>query len=124
MGEKDLNINQVTTEASLTNGLLNKSFKVGKHLRSDTIASICRAYPELDPTWLLLGEGNMYRDGPGRPDIEHLDKEEMIYYAGSLERRLRKKMEPIDRLKELMERAEKEGARQLREHKRRRRKGS
>lgn len=56
-----LNINQVTVRCRLTPGALNKAIKAGKGLHSDTIAAVMREYRDLNPDWLLLGDGEMFR---------------------------------------------------------------
>lgn len=118
MQSEGLNINQVTTAAQLTNGLLNKSFKVGKHLRSDTIANICRAYPALNPTWLLLGEGAMVRNAKDITlDLKNLDRDEAEYYAGRLEREFTRMLEPTERIKRMLGAAQENAERTLAQQK-------
>ncbi len=45
-----------------SNGLLSGAVKKGRALGSDKLESILRAFPELDPEWLLTGEGPMLRE--------------------------------------------------------------
>lgn len=45
-------------EVGLSNGFLDKSKSIGV----DNLVKILNTYSEIDPIWLLLGEGNMLKD--------------------------------------------------------------
>lgn len=57
---KHLNVSQGKFEGTvgLSNGFVNN---VKNSIRSSSLAKITIAYPELNPTWLLTGEGEMLK---------------------------------------------------------------
>ncbi|GEP52342.1 hypothetical protein FNO01nite_30140 [Flavobacterium noncentrifugens] len=59
---KNLNDNQVTKDAGLSNGLIGKSRKAAKGLHSDTIEKILLTYGDLNPVWFLLNRGEILID--------------------------------------------------------------
>lgn len=63
MQYKGINDNQMTVAAGLSVGLLGKAKSGGKGMSSSNIEKILLAYPELSPTWLLTGGGEMLQDG-------------------------------------------------------------
>ncbi|ASF44206.1 transcriptional regulator [Capnocytophaga endodontalis] len=46
-------------EVGLSNGFLDKNKSVG----TDNLVKILKSYPEIEPLWLLLGEGEMLKKG-------------------------------------------------------------
>lgn len=46
-------------EVGLSNGFLDRSKSIGV----DNLVKILKTYPEIDPLWLLLGEGDMLKRG-------------------------------------------------------------
>lgn len=59
MKYKDLNYNQVTQQAGLSVGLLSKAIRTNKGLHSDSVEKIINTYKDLNPQWLLSGNGSM-----------------------------------------------------------------
>ena len=59
MTHKGLNDNQITIQAKIAVGTLGKQRRSGKGLSYDSLVKILTTYPELNPTWLLLGTGEM-----------------------------------------------------------------
>ncbi|PQL94683.1 hypothetical protein [Apibacter adventoris] len=59
MEYKNLNDNKITSIAGLSVGLIGRARKNNSGLHSDTIEKILTSFPELNPTWLLTGKGNM-----------------------------------------------------------------
>lgn len=56
---KGLNDNKISVQLGLSVGILGKSRKPGKDLSAKTIERILRNFNDLNPTWLLTGEGEM-----------------------------------------------------------------
>lgn len=46
-------------EVGLSNGFLDRNKSIG----TDNLVKILKTYPEIDPLWLLLGEGDMLKRG-------------------------------------------------------------
>lgn len=61
MIHKGLNANRMTTEAGLSIGLIGRAIKNNTTLNSETIEKILHAYPDLNPEWLLLEQGDMIK---------------------------------------------------------------
>ncbi|MDR1877752.1 MAG: hypothetical protein LBQ84_09035 [Flavobacteriaceae bacterium] len=59
MQYKDLNDNKITRLAGLSVGLIGKARRKKTGLHTDTIEKILSTFPELNPTWLLTGKGQM-----------------------------------------------------------------
>lgn len=59
MSQMGINNNQMTVAAGLSVGLIGKAIKLKSGLNSDSIEKILCAYPNLNPTWLLTGKGEM-----------------------------------------------------------------
>ena len=59
MAYKGLNDNRITVQCKIAVGTLGKQRRSGRGLSYDSIVKILRTYPELNPTCLLLGEGEM-----------------------------------------------------------------
>lgn len=67
MAHKGLNDNRITVQSKIAVGTLGKQRRSGKGLSYDSIVKILRTYPELNPTWLILGEGEMLTNGYQAP---------------------------------------------------------
>lgn len=63
MQYKGLNDNRITIQAKIAVGTLGKQRRSGKGLSYDTIVKILTAYPELNPTWFIMGTGDMLLKG-------------------------------------------------------------
>lgn len=59
MQHKGLNDNKITVQSKIAVGTLGKQRRSGKGLSYESIVKILNTYPELNPTWLLLGKGDM-----------------------------------------------------------------
>lgn len=71
-----MSVRQFESKASLSNGAVSK---MGNSTRRSVIDRICNAFPDLNITWLLTGEGGMLKDKNTayRNEIEELTPEEM-----------------------------------------------
>lgn len=56
---KGLSIAGFEKTAGLSNASISKVLKQGSTIGVDKLENILRAYPELNPTWLLTGKGDM-----------------------------------------------------------------
>lgn len=56
---KKLTINKFSEAVGTSNSYFNKLIKNETTIGSDKIENILRAYPEINPTWLVLGKGSM-----------------------------------------------------------------
>jgi hypothetical protein len=56
---KNLNDNKITKLANLSVGLIGRARRNKSGLHTDTIEKILHTFPELNPTWLLTGNGSM-----------------------------------------------------------------
>ena len=56
---KQISIAQFERTAGMSNGSFASQLRNNKAIGTDKIENILRAYPELNPTWVFLGEGNM-----------------------------------------------------------------
>lgn len=59
MQYKGLNDNKITVQTHIAVGTLGKQRRSGKGLSYESIVKILNTYPELNPSWLLLGKGEM-----------------------------------------------------------------
>lgn len=67
----------VAEKTGITPGALSAIITRGSQVRSDTIASILKAYPTLNARWLILGQGEMWEGSPleGKGRADHSTKD-------------------------------------------------
>lgn len=68
-----LNVSQkiFETNCGLSNGFVNG---IGKSIRQESLDKISVKYPELNRTWLMMGEGEMLKEDSGVPHVENENK--------------------------------------------------
>lgn len=69
---KDISINKFSTSVGASNSYFNKILKDNNSIGSDRIEKILRTYPEINPEWLLTGEGDMLRNTTPIKDSKNL----------------------------------------------------
>jgi hypothetical protein len=95
------NIRQVRFEqkVGLSNGFVNN---IGKSIRGDSLFKISEAYPELNKSWLMLGEGKMFAS-----DNETLKKDliniSMVASITEYQKEIQNLKEKIQNLEEKIE---------------------
>lgn len=68
----------------MSNNSFRKSLNSGGHIGSDKLENILKIYPELNPVWLLQGEGEMLKEYGGTSNLcrvtsVSIDEESFIY---------------------------------------------
>ena len=91
---KGLNDNRITVQAKIAVGTIGKQRRSGKGLSYDSIVKILRTYPELNPSWFILGEGEMFL----RENANPRNLEELLISVKSLEATLLRQEEKINLL--------------------------
>lgn len=82
---KGINYNQVTVNAGLSNGLINKAKSGKSDLGKKAIEKILNFYHDLNRVWLLTGEGEMLKTNTSEnilhePSITYGKKKEDHFY--------------------------------------------
>jgi hypothetical protein len=95
------NIRQVRFEkkVGLSNGFVNN---IGKSIRGDSLFKISEAYPELNKSWLMLGEGKMFASDNEtlKKDLKNLS---MVASITEYQKEIQKLKEKIETLEEKIE---------------------
>jgi len=60
---KRLSIRKFEESIGFSNGAFSSQYKNGKAIGVDRVEKIVKVYSDLNPTWLLTGQGNMLLDG-------------------------------------------------------------
>ena len=76
MKSAGLNDNKVTVQLGLTVGLIGKSRKEGRDLSRAVISKILETYSDLNPSWLLTGEGDMLISSQSKGSAESQPSQE------------------------------------------------
>lgn len=95
MQYKGLNDNKITVQTHIAVGTLGKQRRSGKGLSYESIVKILNTYPELSPSWLLLGKGEMLIN----KELQPLQGQQIINEKlSTLETTIKKQHEKIDLL--------------------------
>lgn len=94
MQHKGLNDNKITIQAKIAVGTLGKQRRSGKGLSYDSLVKILTTYPELNPSWLILGKGEMIL----KEDDTPTDLKEIIEIIVKQDAIVKKQQEKIDLL--------------------------
>lgn len=65
---------KLADKTGMTSSSISNIIKKKQGVRSDTILLILNAYPNLNPSWLLLDKGDMFKDGTEGIAMEPEDK--------------------------------------------------
>jgi len=114
---KDLSLNKFSLSIGVSNSYLHKMIKNKASIGSDIIENILRIYPELNPAWLLTGEGDMLRrpgekgeNGEAARRVEKLEaeNEELKAQVEMLKQLVESKDQTIDALQRAIKALEKQ----------------
>lgn len=112
---KGITVSSLEREAGMSNGSFASQLKNNKTIGVDKLENILRVFPEINPTWLLTGEGAMLKSGE---NIFEEDKEQFLAASkeelyerliAEKEERIRDLQGIIDDLRNQLEQQEKEG---------------
>jgi len=92
---RKFSVNKFESELGFSNGIIAKAIRGGKTIGSDKLERIFQVYIDLNPTWLLTGNGEMILTDEKKRDTE-------VSGIGDCENCERLK-EKIDMLQQLLE---------------------
>lgn len=58
----DVSVSVAEKKINLSNGSLSKPFNANTTIKTDTLEKFLNTYPELNPEWLLTGQGSMLKE--------------------------------------------------------------
>lgn len=64
LNEKGISIRALEQQIGCSNGVISRSINKGTDISSQWVSKIIEIYPDLNPTWLLLGKGEMLLSNP------------------------------------------------------------
>ena len=81
---KRISVSAFEKSIGMSNNSFRKSLNSGGHIGSDKLENILKIYPELNPVWLLQGEGEMLKEYGGTSNLcrvtsVSIDEESFIY---------------------------------------------
>lgn len=81
---KGISVSAFEKSIGMSNNSFRKSLNSGGHIGSDKLENILKIYPELNPVWLLQGEGEMLKEYGGTSNLcrvtsVSIDEESFIY---------------------------------------------
>ena len=70
---KNITVNKFSISVGASNSYFNKILRDNNSIGSDRIEKILRTYPEINPIWLMLGEGEMLQSKSKKNVVEEND---------------------------------------------------
>lgn len=64
LNKKGISIRALEQQIGCSNGVISRSINKGTDISSQWASKIIEIYPDLNPTWLLLGKGEMLLSNP------------------------------------------------------------
>ncbi len=82
---KELNVSSFERKAGLGRNVISQVLRRGSEVKSDILVAILKAFPEVDPAWLLLGEGTIGENNATVADtsfatLDKIEKENIVSY--------------------------------------------
>lgn len=115
---KGITVSLLEREAGMSNGSFASQLKNNKTIGVDKLENILKVYPEINPTWLLTGEGAMLKESEENfsresdEDFSDHSKERLYErLIAEKEERIKDLQRIIDDLRNQLEQQEKEGRR-------------
>lgn len=115
---KGITVSLLEREAGMSNGSFASQLKNNKTIGVDKLENILKVFPEINPTWLLTGEGTMLKESEENfsreSDEDFADhSKERLYerLIAEKEERIKDLQRIIDDLRNQLEQQEKEGRR-------------
>ncbi len=70
LNKKGISIRALEQQIGCSNGVISRSINKGTDISSQWVSKIIEIYPDLNPTWLLLGKGEMLLSNATSSSIE------------------------------------------------------
>lgn len=77
-----LSISAFEKKTGLSNNSIQTAIKRNSNLKDETLNTILKKFPQIDPTWLLTGQGSMIQNMVSEPNPQYptvLDEEKIQY---------------------------------------------
>ncbi len=94
-----ISVRSLEQRIGCSNGVLARCISKRTDISSTWVSKIINTFPKLNPTWLLTGEGDMYKQGEATPE-KHKSAESTSASDNLLLQYLREKDDEIGRLRE------------------------
>lgn len=99
---KKLTINKFSDSVGASNSYFNKLIKNHTTIGSDKIENILRTYSEINPDWLITGNGNMLREYKENESSLNFTNEPMENYESAIVLKLKNEIEILKNKNEIL----------------------
>lgn len=102
---KDISYYSIEQNVGVANGTIAKAVKANKNIGSQIIESIIKVCPDLNPAWLIAGEGDMIRENTPifHKEIKPLKEFDLTEYIRSKDEKIEQQSIEIGMLKKEIE---------------------